>query len=481
MIAVLRSNHTVPVPEKTEYRDLGTTGLASHAIGFGCYRVSYGNEEHEASLRAYLDRGGNLIDTSANYTDSLSETLVGHVLEDYPREKAIIVTKGGYIQGQNMDLARKQSFPEVVYYQEGLWHCIHPEFLKTQIERSLERMRLQRLDVFLLHNPEYYLTEKEHHGGPTSADHDEFYRRIREAFRYLEGQVDERRIGWYGISSNNFGLPTSEPAMTSVTRCLREARGLRGEHHFRVIQLPMNLYESGGALERNNEGKTVLEFCQENGIGVLINRPLNAFFKNRMIRLADFLWPGQKAPGPQALREMLRPLRDHEQRLHTELEIPLAAGGSQGLADALERIVPQLESAGHWEAVAGQQVIHPLQSWLAHNQQRFAKDMRWQAWQQDFIGLINPLFADISRMVSTKEQRVSDSVRAKLHEAGYPGADETLSRMAINVLIDLAGLSCLLNGMRRLEYVADGMGVPGLPPVDGLTILRRFREIAENQ
>ena len=50
-------------------RPLGSTGLACHPLGFGCYRVMEGNAQHEAALRDYLERGGNLIDTSANYGD----------------------------------------------------------------------------------------------------------------------------------------------------------------------------------------------------------------------------------------------------------------------------------------------------------------------------------------------------------------------------------------------------------------------------
>src|SRR5262249_39841278 len=141
------------------YRPLGATGLACHPLGFGCYRVALGNEEHERALRSYLDGGGNLIDTSANYVDGLAEQLVGAVLADRDRSGVIVVTKGGYIQGQTLELARQRNFPEVVYYGEGIWHSIHPEFLATQVERSLDRMRLRKSDVYLLHNPEYFLTE----------------------------------------------------------------------------------------------------------------------------------------------------------------------------------------------------------------------------------------------------------------------------------------------------------------------------------
>src|SRR5262245_54218128 len=92
-----------------QFRKLGRTGLTCHPLGFGCYRIAAGNAEHEAALNAYLDRGGNLIDTSANYTDGLSEQLIGQVLAGRDRASVIVVTKGGYIQGQNLALARQRN------------------------------------------------------------------------------------------------------------------------------------------------------------------------------------------------------------------------------------------------------------------------------------------------------------------------------------------------------------------------------------
>jgi aryl-alcohol dehydrogenase-like predicted oxidoreductase len=454
---------------------LGSTGLDCSPLGFGSYRIHLGDDEHEAALRDYLARGGNVIDTSANYGDGLSESLIGRVLPDVPRNEVILVTKGGYIQGRNMELARQRDFPEVVRYQEGLWHCIHPEFLQTQIDRSLERMNVPHVDVYLLHNPEYFLSQRQHLRAITEDDHQEFYRRIGQAFRFLESQVASGRIGWYGVSSNNFGLPESDPAMTSVRRCLAEAEGVSRDHHFRVVQLPMNLYEPGGAIVANNAGETVLGYCAARNIGVLVNRPLNAFAGGGLIRLADFVRPGRDAPGIQELRSELAPLREHERRLVLELQAPLMQGA--GLAGHLERLVPQLESSGHWEAVAGPNVIRPLQMWLQDRERDFGKDMRWQAWRQDLIFLLNRLLERISRIVSARGQKQSDSVRARLYVAGYPRTEITLSRMALNVLVNLPGMGCVLNGMRRREYVEDAMGVPGLPAVDGPGILRRFQAV----
>ncbi len=469
----------------TTLRPLGSTGLDCHPLGFGCYRIMDGNAGHEAALRAYLARGGNLIDTSANYGDGASEVLVGKVLRGIPPGRVIVVTKGGYIQGQNMALAQERSFPEVVEYGPGIWHSIHPEFLETQVERSLERMQRDSVDVYLLHNPEYYLEDAAHRRPLTAEDHDEFYRRIREAFRYLEGQVEAGRIRFYGVSSNNFGQPAcgerDQPTtMTSVGRCLMEARAVSDDHHFRVVQLPLNLYEPGGAVEPNNEGRTVLEFCRDHGLAVLANRPLNAFHQNQMTRLADWAEPGASPPDLDSLRTLLDPLSRHEERW-PELsgdDVRLASG--EAPSELLLRIVPQVDSPTNWEQVAGRHVVEPIQAWLVDAREKSQQRPERGDWLREFVEQLNGLLPLMGRHIGAKQQGVSDEVRAQLVEAGYTGDGQSLSRMALGVLGGLDGLSCTLVGMRRPEYVDDAMGtaiVAGQDAVggwDGLAVLRAF-------
>ena len=458
-------------------RPLGSTGLRCHPLGFGCYRIADGNAEHQAALQSYLQRGGNLIDTSANYTDGQSEILVGRVLKTHPRDQVIVVTKGGYIQGQNMRLAQSQTFPEVVEYGEGIWHCIHPEFLETQISFSSQRLQLDTIDVFLLHNPEYFLSHQAHHKPLEAADHDEFYRRIGQAFRFLEEQVRRGRIRWYGVSSNNFGLSPSKPERTSVARCLAEAEKLTPEHHFRVIQLPMNLYESGGALIKGDSNETVLEFCQRRGIGVLVNRPLNAFSHDRLIRLADFAKPGETAPGKNELAALLNPLRLHEQTLSDGLGIPSMAGRGAGLSDLLGQVVPQVSSVDHWEQVVGRHVIAPLQQWVEENGRVHGNNVFWGSWLQEFFPLLHATFEEIERFVQAQQQSGSDAVRTSLYEAGYPKSSESLSQIALRLLTSLNGLSCVLVGMRRTNYVQDAFQCLVPSSVDALPIFEKFQNL----
>lgn len=103
-------------------------------------------EEHEATLREALLQGINVIDTSANYGDGEAEEAIGVVLRDLieagsvARDSVLLVSKVGYIQGQN--LARYESgevvTPETVHYGQGIKHCIHPDFMYVRSGRQGE-------------------------------------------------------------------------------------------------------------------------------------------------------------------------------------------------------------------------------------------------------------------------------------------------------------------------------------------------------
>jgi uncharacterized protein len=288
---------------------LGSTGLPISRLGFGCYRVDDATPAHRAALGRAIERGCSLIDTSTNYADGHSESLVGEVLDDLGRRDparrrgVVLVSKIGYVQGQNLALAHERErsrrpFPDMVKYMDGCWHCIHPEFLRDQLTRSRARLRVETLDVCLLHNPEYFLSDAAHRGGaPLEELRAAFDRRLRDAFGFLEEAARVGEIRYYGVSSNTCVSPADEPEATSVSRMLAAAAAAAGDgHRFRVLQLPMNLFETGGALERNTGPggtQTALEAAAGAGLGVLINRPLNAIIGGRLLRLAD-------SPGPNA-------------------------------------------------------------------------------------------------------------------------------------------------------------------------------------
>ena len=238
-------------------RVLGRTGLFVSPVGFGGYRVRDDAPLHRRALADALRGGANLIDTSTNYTDGRSESLVGAMLGsmvqqgELRREQLVVVTKVGYVQGSNLARARQRAtpYPDMVEYQDGCWHCIHPEFIVDQLRESLQRLGLQHVDVLLLHNPEYFLSDAANRGIADAQA--KFDARCKAAFEQLEALVGDGLISWYGVSSNGFVEPSDETTSTSLDRMLALAEEAGGkDHHFAVAQMPMNLFELGAVTVR---------------------------------------------------------------------------------------------------------------------------------------------------------------------------------------------------------------------------------------
>jgi aryl-alcohol dehydrogenase-like predicted oxidoreductase len=300
------------------YRSFGNSGLVVSEAGFGGYRVDVSVAEHRQALEHALRSGINLIDTSANYADGGSERLIGVVLKDMikcreiDREQVVVVTKAGYLQGGNLELSRQrklesQAFPDLVEYDEGMEHCIHPVFLEDQLTRSLQRLQLDSIDCYLLHNPEYYLRWAAHKLLDQAAAKNEFLRRIRLAFAYLESEVRAGRIGCYGISSNTFNKEETDYDHTSLAAIWQIACEISSQHHFQVIEMPMNLLEPEALTRINQQGeKSVLSLAAEKRLGVLINRPLNAIVNDRLVRLAENVYKKSAAREATAFCERVR-------------------------------------------------------------------------------------------------------------------------------------------------------------------------------
>ncbi len=469
---------------------LGSTGLTTSKVGFGGYRVDDDTPEHREALEKALRAGCNLIDTSTNYMDGGSERCVGGVLGELTRsgalrrEEIIVVSKIGYVQGQNLELVQEREtagrpFPEIVKYMDGCWHCIHPDFLREQLERSLTRLQLETLDVCLLHNPEYFFSDATKRGrSPLEPLRDEFYRRLRESFAFLETQVAAGTIRWYGVSSNTAVSRASDPEATSLSRMLAAAREAGGpEHRFRVLQIPMNLFEAGGVLERNTgpeNRQTVLEAAREAGIGVLINRPLNAIVGNSMRRLADVHVDGDSIDLNSQLKAVADLEGEWRRQLASQLKTQpgsIAPGDFFRWGEELRGLPGRVQSLEQWQQIEGQMIWPQVARLLRALDQHAWRDleMEWQSWRGRYLADLQKLLAEFRRRAASKSQQQSAAVSAAIDPL-LPAErrSESLSRKALWVLASTPGVSCVLNGMRTPAYVDDSLGIlpwPSLPEV----------------
>ena len=442
--------------EKVLRIPLGRTGLKVSPVGFGCYRVTDRDPVHYEALKQALLAGCNLIDTSTNYTNGRSERLVGKVLRDLKLKDVVVVTKAGYVQGDNLDLARQRErdgkpFPDMVKYSDDCWHCISPEFLEDQLTRSLERLQLPKVDVLLLHNPEYFLK--------TDNDHAEYYERISRAFVYLETEVRKGRISFYGISSNTFPEPKENPDFTSLETVLELAERIGKDHHFAVIQFPFNLFEPGAALEHNNLGMTLAQLAAEKGLGTLINRPLNAFNENRLVRLADF--PSHEGT------ELMGKVKDFlNQTLQLEARYQgkaIVAGNQVSWGHILRANLSQLMNLENWKGALTYQIQPALEAALSKLAKAEASAVR--QWGTEYETATRSLFAAFTSLLESQAALESSKISRVLEDACPElKSSLTLSQKAVRLYLSIRGIDCILVGMRQPSYVLDALSLQ--PPLE---------------
>jgi aryl-alcohol dehydrogenase-like predicted oxidoreductase len=489
ILASARTTH----PSSHGYTAFGSTGLTTSRIGFGGYRISLGIDDHRNALEKALQEGCNLIDTSTNYADGQSERLVGTVVKDLiakrflSREEIIIVSKIGYVQGNNLARAeaREQAgkpFPEMVKHGEGLWHCLHPDFLEEQLILSLDRLGLATLDVCLLHNPEYFLSDAKNRNPSINALQlkdlqQEFYRRLEQAFVYFESQIAAGRMQYYGVSSNTCTAKPDNPEATSLSRMLETAQAAaqhigHAQHHFRALQLPMNLFEAGALLTHNtgkDHSQTVLSLAREKEIAILVNRPLNAIPAKGggMIRLAD---PQAEISNTnfEAQQPKVAAL-EHDYKQVLGPNIPQPEKGASPLeyfnwAEELKRVRPSVQNLEHWDQIESQtigpHVNRVFQLLTQHFTGRKEEEKIWESWRDKYVPELVALLK-VMRMEAAQKSAKKLSELRQVIDPLLPEdkREEFFSRKAIWSLASTPGVTGVLNGMRHPVYVEDSLTI----------------------
>jgi len=439
---------------------LGRTLLNVSELGFGTYRITRSSEhpEHGEALRQALLSGINLIDTSTNYGDGVAELAISDVITplfrggQLDRKNLVVVSKAGYVQGANMEVARGRMergspFPEMVRFSPECWHCIHPQFLEMQITSSLDRLGLEYLDVFLLHNPEYFLR--------TQPDTAEYYRRLTEACVYLEKEVARGRIRWYGISSNTFVQPKEDPAFTSLEMVLEHLEKVVPQHHFGVIQCPLNLFEPGALLEPNHSGQSVLSFAKSRNIGTLINRPLNAIHEGRLYRLADFT-------GQDVLPDTLQSAFEHVLQLESHYEGEALVPPDRLLwAHILQKNIEKLPGIEGWREF----LEHQIRPSIAQGLATLLKDPHLAAWAEEFRFRMDELLASLTQALESFANRRSKAIRTTMDTiAPELLGVKALSQKSLATLLALPEVDSALVGMRHTRYVTDAQAALAVSP-----------------
>jgi predicted oxidoreductase len=141
-------------------QQLGTTDIQVTRLCYGAMRISGGwdkkidaemIERAIKSLESAVDAGYNFIDHADIYGDTTCETLYGLALDKHPewRDQLIVATKCGI---------RWEDEPKI-----GAPHRydFSAEYIRWSVEESLKRLKLERIDLYQLHRPDYLADPEE--------------------------------------------------------------------------------------------------------------------------------------------------------------------------------------------------------------------------------------------------------------------------------------------------------------------------------
>jgi aryl-alcohol dehydrogenase-like predicted oxidoreductase len=267
-----------------EYTNLGASGLQVSRPCLGAMMFGYGPDaptsepDSRRIIDAYLETGGNFIDTANIYTGGESEEVVGRAIKDR-RDDVVLATKGyGPIgTGPNtMGLSRK--------------------YLTRALEASLRRLDTDYIDLYQCHRPDS--------GTP-----------ISETMATLHGFVQSGKVRYLGCS-NWSG--------SQIVEAQWAARDLGGT--------PLISLQPRYSLNARRIEDDVLPACQRQGLGTMIYSPLRGGV------LSGKYKPGQPAPeGSRAARGgfWTRMLDDQSVELAVEVGKVAAEIGATSAAVAL--------------------------------------------------------------------------------------------------------------------------------------------------
>ena len=296
---------------------LGRTGMHLTRVGFGAWAIggggwayAWGNQDDAASVAAIrhaVESGINWIDTAAVYGLGHSEEVVAAALAGLPEtDRPFVFTKGGLVWNP----ADRSAAPQRV----GA-----PASLRTEVESSLRRLRVERIDLYQMHWPA-------EDGTP-----------LEEYWRVFTDLKREGKIRAAGLSNN--GILQLEAAEEIGT--------------VDAIQPPFNLIHRDAAQD-------VLPWAREHEAGVIVYSPMasglltGAFTAARAARLEpgdwraghpDFTQPAVAAN--LALAEALRPVAERH-----------------GVAPAAVAVAWTLAFPGVTGAIVGARTPGQVDGWL---------------------------------------------------------------------------------------------------------------------
>jgi len=213
-------------------RRLGKTNMMVTRVGFGSWAVggdwavgwgAQDDQDSVAAIRHAVARGVNWIDTAAIYGLGHSEEVVGRALREMrASERPYVFTKCGMIPD------RERPYDEPA-------RDLRPESIRREVEASLRRLGVERIDLYQFHWPDAIGT------------------RVEDSWHEMGRLVDEGKVRAAGVS--NFDV-----ALLERTEAVR---------HVDSLQPPFSLV-------RRDAAGDVIPWAASHGTGVIVYSPMQS-------------------------------------------------------------------------------------------------------------------------------------------------------------------------------------------------------------
>src|SRR5437879_4550579 len=219
-------------------------------------------------MRHAVECGINWIDTAAVYGLGHSEELVGRLLRELPpRERPLVFTKCGLVWDDRNPMKEAR-------------RVLAAESIRQEVEASLRRLGVERIDLYQFHWP------------------DETGTPIEDSWQAMVRLVEAGKVRAAGVSNFDVAL-------------LERAEAIR---HVDSLQPPFSLI-------RRDSGADVIPWAAAHGTGVIVYSPMQSgiltdtFSAERLATMADDDWRRRSEPFLEpnlsrnlALRDALRPI-----------------------------------------------------------------------------------------------------------------------------------------------------------------------------
>ena len=259
-------------------RPLGTSGLEITRVGFGAWAIGGGgwafgwgpqdDTESLATMRHALGLGVNWIDTAAVYGLGHSEEVVGRLLRDLPaNDRPLVFTKCGLVWDEGDRMAEPR-------------RTLEPQSIRREVEASLRRLGVDRIDLYQFHWP------------------DETGTPVEDSWAAMVRLVEEGKVRAIGVSNFDVAL---------LARC-------EAIRHVDSLQPPFSLIRRDGAARE-------IPWCAAHGTGIIAYSPMQSgiltesFSAARVAALSPEDWRRRSAQFQEpnlsrnlALRDALKPI-----------------------------------------------------------------------------------------------------------------------------------------------------------------------------